>query len=271
MTKTVILVWTQDCKNCKRTSTDNFWGLGDLIRGTIKLFQLSKQMHFNLIVNTILHPVSIHLKTLSSEYDELIRSNKQHIEFVFPGNVETHITTSQNDILYFLTNDFCDENNITEECKDFIKTILTPSDTLLHLLDKYGYYSAAQTPYNIFHMRLGDKFILNKDIIDDNFIESVKTQIIDNRDCIFVCDSYLVKDRLKHDGFFEKYNISFIDVDGGHIGYEQNNEKIKNTLLEFFIISNSNTIKTFSVYPWISGFVFWTAKLYDIPLSSVKK
>jgi hypothetical protein len=118
-------------------------------------------------------------------------------------------------------------------------------------------------------MRFGDKFIVDKDIIDDNFIESLKKQIINNIDCIFVCDSYIVKNRLKHDGFFQTNNISFIDVDGGHIGYEQNNEKIKNTLLEFFIVSKANTIKTYSVYPWISGFVFWTAKLYDIPLSSV--
>lgn len=264
MTKTVILVWTQDCYNCKRTSTDNYWGLGDLIRGTIKLFQLSKRMQFNLIVNTILHPISIHLKTPSSEYDELIMNNKHNIEFVFPGNVETHITTSQQDILYFLTNDFCDEKNITEECKDFIKTILTPNNELLHLLDNH--YTA---PYNILHMRFGDKFIVDKDIIDDNFIESLKKQIINNIDCIFVCDSYIVKNRLKHDGFFQTNNISFIDVDGGHIGYEQNNEKIKNTLLEFFIVSKANTIKTYNVYPWISGFVFWTAKLYDIPLSPV--
>jgi hypothetical protein len=173
---------------------------------------------------------------------------------------------STNDVIYFLTNDFCDENNITDECKDFIKRILTPSNELSQLL--IAYYLTNKPPYNIFHMRLGDKFIQNKDIIDDNFIQNVKTQIISNKDCIFICDSYLVKSRLKDDGFFEKYNISFIDIEGGHIGYEQNETKIQNTLLEFFIVSNSNAIKTYSTYPWISGFVFWTAKLYDIPLSS---
>jgi hypothetical protein len=261
MKKTVILVWTQNCKNCKTTSTDNYWGLGDLIRGAIKLFQLSKKMNFNLIVNTILHPVSLHLKKQTSEYDDLIMANKHNIEFVFPGNVENHIENSQNKTIYFLTNDFCDEDEITDECKEFIKTILTPSNDILNLLENYN-----SKNYNILHMRFGDEFITNKDIIDDNFIDSVKTRIANNMDAIFMCDSFFVKERLKKDGFFENSNISFIDLDGGHIGYEQDAEKIRNTLLEFFIISKSNSIKTYSVYSWVSGFVFWTVKLYDIPL-----
>lgn len=271
MNKTIILVWTQKCKNFD-TDKDwkngsNYWGLGDLIRGAIKLFQLSKKMNFNLIVNVILHPISFYLKKEKSEYDELISQNKDNIEFIYPGNVEKYINNSQNNILYFLTNDLCDENNITNECKEFIKKILLPSNEIFNLLKFYDLSN-----YNILHMRFGDNLITNKDIIDNNLIEDIKNRITNNLDDrlnILVCDSYLVKDKLKNDNFFENKNLSFIDLDVGHIGYEQNGEKIKNTLLEFFIITKSNMIKTYSVYLWTSGFVNWISKIYDIPLTKI--
>ncbi len=37
--KKIIIVWTQKCVNLKKS----YWGLGDLIRGTLKLYQLSKK------------------------------------------------------------------------------------------------------------------------------------------------------------------------------------------------------------------------------------
>ena len=264
--KTVILVWTRDCKNCIRTERDNYWGFGDLIRGAIKLFQLSKTMGFNLIVHFDLHPISLFLEKRTSEYDPIIMQNKDNIEFVFPGCVETHIQNSQDSVVYFLTNDFCDETNITDECKDFMKTILSPNAELLNLLNNYN-----ATEYTVLHMRFGDNVIINKNAIDNALIRSVESRITHNLDVyaknLFVCDSYFMKTELKH--YLTENNIHSIDLDVGHIGYEQDREKIKNTLLEFFIIAKSNKIKTYSVYSWTSGFVVWISKIYGIPLEQI--
>ena len=264
--KTVILVWTRDCKNCIRTERDNYWGFGDLIRGAIKLFQLSKTMGFNLIVHFDLHPISLFLEKRTSEYDPIIMQNKDNIEFVFPGCVETHIQNSQDNVVYFLTNDFCDETNITDECKDFMKTVLSPNAELLNLLNNYN-----ATEYTILHMRFGDNVIINKNAIDNALIRSVESRITHNLDVyaknLFVCDSYFMKTELKH--YLAENNILSIDLDVGHIGYEQDREKIKNTLLEFFIIAKSNKIKTYSVYSWTSGFVVWISKIYGIPLERI--
>lgn len=56
-----------------------------------------------------------------------------------------------------------------------------------------------------------------------------------------------------------------------HIGVHNNNLiGVKDTLLDFFIQSNSKKIKTFSPYSWISGFVHWNCKVFDIPLEVYK-
>jgi len=40
MNKTIILVWTHKTSNLETTNVENFWGLGDIIRGTIKMYFL---------------------------------------------------------------------------------------------------------------------------------------------------------------------------------------------------------------------------------------
>ena len=51
MKNTVIHIWTNNCSNIKYDSKDStsYWGIGDLIRGTIKLFQLQKYNLFNIL------------------------------------------------------------------------------------------------------------------------------------------------------------------------------------------------------------------------------
>jgi hypothetical protein len=59
------------------------------------------------------------------------------------------------------------------------------------------------------------------------------------------------------------------DIDIGHIGKDNDDKLIKNTLLEFFIMTNANKIKTYSNYTWISGFVLWASYIYNIPLTQI--
>ena len=85
--KTIIQVFTQKIvKDRNFKDTSGYWGLGDLIRGTIHLYQLSKKLNFKLIVDYQLHPISNFLKECNHEYSELIKSNKDNILFVIQQN-----------------------------------------------------------------------------------------------------------------------------------------------------------------------------------------
>jgi hypothetical protein len=258
--KNIIQVWTQ-----KTDYANNiyYWGLGDLIRGTIKLYKLSKRMNFNLLVNIQLHPISNCLKQQNSEYDDLIISNKDNIKYITLGKLEEYIESSTEDILYFLTTDYCDDD-ITDDCKQFIKDILEPNEELNNLLETF--LSSKEEDYEIFHCRLGDNNIKND--VSTKIIEDMDRILDKYRTCndIFMCDSKYYKNHLSTN----KPEICILDLDIGHLGYETDEIRVKNTMFEFFIISRSKNIKTYSNYYWISGFVFWLGKIYDINVVNIK-
>jgi len=54
-----------------------------------------------------------------------------------------------------------------------------------------------------------------------------------------------------------------------HIGVENSETSIKNTLLEFYIVCGSNKIKTFSIYNWVSGFIYLAHIICGVKLESI--
>ena len=67
------------------------------------------------------------------------------------------------------------------------------------------------------------------------------------------------KSKTTHDAFANKFNHRKTIRD--------DNTRFKNTLLDFYLLANSNAIKSFTAYPHGSGFSYWSAKTYDIPYS----
>ena len=133
--KTVIHVWTHHFNIDKNhlqkynyyNETEFYFGLGDLIRSTIKLYELSKVMNFNLIVDIQLHPISLFLEVKKTKFSESVLENKNNVDYVCYGAVEDYINENTNDVLYILTNDFF-EGIISNECKLFIKNLLKPKE-----------------------------------------------------------------------------------------------------------------------------------------------
>jgi hypothetical protein len=62
------------------------------------------------------------------------------------------------------------------------------------------------------------------------------------------------------------YNVKLFHINIAHLGYEHHNDIIIDTLFEFFLLTTSSSIKTYSVYSHISGFVNMAHYIYDIPL-----
>lgn len=267
MNKTVILVWTQKCIN----KPNDFWGLGDLIRGTIRLLELSDKLNFKLEVNTVLHPISNFLKTKNSKYNELILNNRENIEFVLTKDVENYIKNSKDNVLFFSTNSLILNYNLIDKHKSFIKNILQPNDELNlyvdNLIKKYKL-----NKFQVIHYRLGDKYIDNSETdLDSNEFETLVNKILNNceKNTLFLTDSQLFKNKFKSINLIDDKNIAILDLNICHLGYENDKHKIKDTLAEFFLITKSNKIKTYSTYEWISGFVFWISKIYDIPIIKI--
>ena len=261
--RTVIQVWTHTCKNMPQNDRDNFWGLGDILRGTLKTYQLCKKYNLRFIVDIQLHNLSNYLVYYPHEYENIIGNNKDNIEFIFGDKLEEHIVTNKNELLYFFTTAQC-EDNLDDEAKNFMKNILTPNC----LLAEYIYKKSINIPdnYNILHYRLGDEELVRKNSLTDihqTYLNHLKNNVEDND--ILLSDS---RDFKKFAKSVHYKKLIIFDTEPKHIGYEST-ESMNDTLFEFFIITKSKKIKTYSRYGWISGFVFWAHKVYDIPLQTI--
>jgi len=274
--KTVIHVYKQDIKPENRTDTGNsYWGLGDCIRGSLTLYRLSKLLNFNLIIDIRHHPISNFLVIENNPYKNIVDENIENLKFFFYlNNLKNYLQDSfqNSDIVCVHTNAFINEDEIyytqvdplTNEEKNFIKNIFTYNENCINNFDLKS--NTMPEKFEIIHFRIGDEFLLNKTNLsyealtkfEDIFIKYYKVGDL------LICDNQSLKYYLR-----SKYNIIIFYEPTSHIGLENDLNMIENTLFDFFIQSKSIKIKSYTVYEWISGFVQWNSKIYDIPLERI--
>jgi len=238
-----------------------YFGLGDLLRSTIKLYNLSKMMNFKFIVDIQLHPIAKFLKTENHEYKDYVLHNKAKVEYVCYGAVEDYINShSENDVMMILTNDFYNDEKLSNDCKEFMKKIFTPNDTFNHFI-QMKLNKIPFSTFNIIHYRINDNEFLNnnEEIAFDMYLNHLK----ENREFndILLTDTKKLKKYLfLHDDIF------MIDTKICHLGLSTDEDEVRDTLFEFFLLINASKIKTYCKIHKISGFIEWTSKIYDIPM-----
>ena len=271
--KTVIHVWTNNCCNIKYNPNDtsSYWGIGDLIRGTIKLFQLQRYLKFQLIVDISLHPIAEFIEKPIHNYSNLIKQQQNNIPYYYIDTLKPYLLKTLNNneesqIILLTTNDKNIETlPITTECKEFIKKLFIPNPEFHNYLNEIINNLPIQE-YNIFHIRLGDDFLVKKTHTINNYNELITKFISSNNlqpeKHIIITDNKELKEYIKNNTQLYTLNTNIC-----HIGLNQiSNENIRDTLVEFFLLQYAQEITTFSIYHWISGFVQWASKIYDIPI-----
>lgn len=257
--KTIVLCWRQKYNNMKQTDVHNFWGLGDLIRGTIGTIQLCKKHGYKLTVDTHAHPISVFFKNSRTEYSDLIDELGENIPFKCQGELENFILNSNGENpIVFMTNEQCIEP-LEEDVKTFIRELISPSSEIINDIDQI--IQSLPSDYIVKHVRLGDGEMVrneqntNKYFYLLNRLMSLRT----NKDVLF-SDSYNFKKfASSHAGFMS------LNTDTSHLGYHTDLTKLKNTMIDFYLISKSKAIYSYSEYSWNSGFVYWSSVIYDIP------
>lgn len=307
---TVIHVWTNNCVNKKfnKNDTSSYWGLGDLIRGTIKLYQLKNIMKFNLIVDISLHPISNFLINSNHNYKEFINENKNNIKYFYINelksnlmNILKNIDENSTDAILLTTNDNIIETlTITDDCKQFIKNIFTPKTEFQNYINNYLYIAKnitikniisnvkiadnnefqkhQESDFNIFHFRFGDTWLVNydKNVKDvnkdiDKTYKNFLNRLEDNNIKIENNDIILTDSYNFKTYIIQNTNYNIIPTQICHLGIENVNfDSIRDTLLDLFLLIHAKKIKTYSIYNWISGFVHWISIIYDIELISLK-
>ena len=259
--KTVIQVWTHHCYNMPQTETSNYWGIGDVLRGTIQMYMLSKKLGFRLYVDTSLHPMGKYLVPIENPHADLIQANKDKIEMVPASrNLEYHLKQINKDIYFCFTNAHLTEP-FDDDCKVFIKRILCP----LPQFDKELHGIIPFETYQIMHFRLGDNELVgNKSTNASTYIINLIKRNKKSND-VLISDSL----SLKKD-FQVQSEVYVLNTIPQHLGRCSDHESIRGTLTDFFLLSRATHIKTYTCYEWTSGFVYWAHLIYDIPLSKIE-
>jgi len=262
--KTIIFVWSQTYSNIVSDNTNNFFGLGDILRGTISMYQYSKKYNFRLIVDTQLHPVSNYLKVQSHDYSELVKQRQNNISFVHPDKIDSFLASNQDYLNLVFSNSHL-ITEITEDCKNFIKMLLTPKDEFKQYIN--GILDSKPLPLNhsILHFRLGDSLMIRGEQKNFDTILEIMNKHKENTD-VLMSDSERFKEHL----MINFSDIFLYHINIGHIGYKEHSSIIRDSLFEFFIIIMAKKIKTYSIYGWISGFVKIAHDIYDVPLKVIK-
>ena len=271
-------------------------GLGDFIRSCFFIIQFCTKYNFQyeIVIN---HPIAQFFKRFSL-YDPISSTTLNNKVILFSDcNWSKSIFDNNNYIQQFLLieqkfNLFIDylcslpvinghvfSYNILypydeisiDECEK-IRYLFEPSREISENVDeRLSSIGFIKKQYIVLHIRSGDSYLKNENkIFGSLYFEIIKNEIIQimfnenkNINILLIADNNEIK-LLLNDEFpsikFLVYNITHIGE-----GVELETEKVRNTMTDFFLMSNSSSIYSLTSYPHGSGFSYWCAKMYEIP------
>ena len=243
--------------------TENIYGLGDYLYGVMYLFQLA-----NLKPKKFLLKVDYSQSSLAPFLQKVISPSLLEPKYLFHEARDRDFLTEKE----VFTNKR-PVKPITPACRDFVLRNALPLDQksfskVNWFLENYGLY---KRQYTVLHVRLGDSGLL--DIKDPGHISIAKVvnelnRVILNfeetRQYILVVDSVTLRNQLSRSGL--KVTNGLV----AHTGFALNQDvALENTLMEFFLLMNSEKIIQFSAHSWGSGFSESAALLAGIPLDRI--
>jgi hypothetical protein len=127
--------------------------------------------------------------------------------------------------------------------------------------------------YGVIHIRTGDNHLVNNEGFTKKFLLKIKNilnnLILPDRRYLIISDSNILKSMLKtYPNFY--ILIRQIEHLGGQSIKSTETNGIMNTLLDFYLMSYSNTILSLSVYGHVSGFSKYCSVIHGIPFKFIK-
>lgn len=268
-------------------------GLGDFLRGSFSFMQLSKLYNLNFDIDFSNHPMSKYLENteknnninynnielyegINLPIENLLDFEKtiKNVNPEFINNTINWLNTKNCEVFGFMSNAYPYFNKYTEEGRNFVKSKLEPNNMMKQYIDySLGELGLNKKGYGVIHIRTGDSHLVSNEGFTKLFLEKLKTIInsciLSERRYLIISDSNILKNLLKS---YPNFYILIKDIEhlgGEHIRHTETNG-IMNTLLDFYLMSYSNTIISLSVYGHVSGFSKYCSVIYGIPFKFIK-
>lgn len=259
----------------------NATGFGDFIRGCYYLLDFCDRNGKELVIS-INHPISMFLEATQPTVE-----NNDTIPFFTYNNCQTHYVDNIKNIRTRTGDDVDDRfvkylsqivatnrvyvytivypsHDIGERHKERIRKLLQPNPQMNQIINNC-LSRLGLVDYNVVHVRSGDKYIRGTQIInDDSYIARLEQEINKMEPPILlIADNKQVKKILgeRNNGLFTVFN----EITHFGEGFKQDYESVKNTLLDFYLMSRAKRIVSLTCYEHGSGFSQWCATTYNIP------
>jgi len=270
-------------------------GLGDFIRSCFYIMEFCSKYNFqyHIIIN---HPISKFFKNFPLYGSSYGSSYNNNIEMFTESNFNKCVYDEENYIKKFtlikqtfgsflkylcslpvINNSVFSYNilfpydNITIEQSNKLRFLFEPSNEINDKVNEIlNNLSIIKKDYFILHIRSGDGYLIDKkNKFDTLYFQSVKDEITKfitknkNVNILLISDNNIIKLLLSE--IFP--NIKFLVHDITHIGegVKLQENKIKNTMIDFFLMANSSFIFSLTSYAHGTGFSYWCSRIYNIP------
>jgi len=277
----------------------NGTGLGDFIRGSYFLLQFCDKYNFEprIVFNNCINKfLRVKISNLDKIQNILININSfknnnfksYNIVDEFILQPKLNIKNIMSDFIDYIMDSYVYNNNvfiycisypiddISEKNKEYMRMILEPNEEIKNIVKQtLQQVDLTFKQYSVFHIRSGDEY-LNEDNkkFYNNYLYKLKNEI---QNFIFNCknksNKYLIisdnnEIKILLNNYFPYIKIILKEITHFGEGNILDEEKVKNTLIDFYLLSFSNSIISLSSYKHGSGFSYWCAKTYDIPYTS---
>lgn len=280
--KKIIHVYQLEYTNGKPT------GFGDYLRGSLFLLQICEKYNVEFDIDINAHPISFFLNTNNlNNYDGIINRNQisklenpiyidlNCIPINIPPNqfmtkISKLITNPTNPTLFLYCNEY-PYPNINPILIDIIKDKIQPNDEMKTCIDEnLKALNLIKNEYSVIHIRCGDDYLTANKKMDRVFSNKIIQSFTNytkntntNKKYLILSDCNRVKMLFRA---FSNCVFSIKEITHLSLG-NLKLENVKNTMIDFYLMSHSKEIFNISSLCHGSSFSEMCSIIYGIPFS----
>ena len=160
---------------------------------------------------------------------------------------------------------------VSEMAKRYMRNILEPTDEIKFIVHNIlNNFQFKYRDYTVIHIRSGDihlnknSTIFKKEYIN-NLLSHIEAVIDREKNYLIISDNNEIKNFVLEKFTNVKIKTLFKEITHFGEGVVLEEEKVKNTMIDFYLLSLSSAIFSYSSYKHGSGFSYWCAQTYNIP------
>jgi hypothetical protein len=245
-------------------------GFGDFLRGSLALAEMSREIGFRVLLNFASHPMG---KFIVPTIDSPPANLKNEEFFNERMNLlKDHLISDLPNGLVSVTTHAYPSSPIPDFARKTIKEQLVFRKPLLDAAN-HALSRSRLNQYAVIHIRVRDDdfnaTLFSMEIFNE-ICEHIKRSIVPTwgNSILVISNHGKLRDAVAKQFGLQRLNSSSIHL--GECNLDKQDTPLKDTLIDFILLSKSHSIYSLSYYPWPSGFSRQCAEIYQVPFYNIR-